>query len=319
MVRKINWDSQFGLRLKLRDLHVFFTVVRVGSMARAAEQLGVAQPTVSETIADLEVSYGVRLLDRSPRGVEPTIYGAALYRRCVAAFDELKQSGRDIEYLANPKVGDLRIGCQESLLAAILPPIIRRFSNDYPQVTLHVDDVPSPAEQLAELRNRKYDFVLARIVRPLTEEEDVCVETLFHDHVVIAADARNKLARRRKIDLADLADQPWIFTRSDSWAYSRLAEAFEQRGLKMPKGSLLTLSVPLRIHLLANSNHISVFASSVLRLNAARYGLRELSVDLPQRPWPAVVVKLRSRTLNPLVERFIECAREVTKLQVMRK
>src|SRR5215510_14896907 len=69
-----------------------------------------------------------------------------------------------------------------------------------------------------------YDFVLARIVQPLTEEEDVRVETLFHDHVVIAADARNHLARRRKIDLADLADEPWIFTRADSWAYSRLAE-----------------------------------------------------------------------------------------------
>ena len=81
-------------------------------MAKAAEQLGVAQPTVSETIADLEESYGVRLFDRSPRGVEPTIYGAALHRRCVAAFDELKQSGRDIEYLADPKVGDLWIGCQ---------------------------------------------------------------------------------------------------------------------------------------------------------------------------------------------------------------
>src|SRR5262249_24473259 len=81
MVRKINWDSQFGRRLKLRDLHVFFTVVQAGSMAKAAEQLGVAQPTVSETIADLENSYGVRLLDRSSRGVEPTMYGAALHRR----------------------------------------------------------------------------------------------------------------------------------------------------------------------------------------------------------------------------------------------
>ena len=114
MVRKINWDNQFGRRLKLRDLHVFFTVVQVGSMAKAATQLGVSQPTVSETIADLEDSYGVRLFDRSPRGVEPTVYGTALHRRCVAAFDELKQSGRDIEVLADPEVGDLWIGCQES-------------------------------------------------------------------------------------------------------------------------------------------------------------------------------------------------------------
>src|SRR5262249_33449065 len=145
-------------------------------------------------------------------------YGAALHRRCVAAFDELKQSGRDIEYLAHPRVGELWIGCQESLLAAILPPIIKRFSKDYPSVTLHVDDVPSAAAQLSGLRNGKYDFVLARIVRPLTEEEDVRVETLFHDHLVIAADAGNHLTRRRKIDLAELADAPWILTRADSWA-----------------------------------------------------------------------------------------------------
>jgi DNA-binding transcriptional LysR family regulator len=313
MVRKINWDNQFGRRLKLRDLHVFFTVVQAGSMAKAAAQLGVSQPTISETIADLEDSYGVRLLDRSPRGVEPTIYGAALHRRCVAAFDELKQSGRDIEFLADPEVGDLWIGCQESLLAAILPPIIRQFSKRYPRVTLHVDDVPSPSVQLAELRNRKYDFVLARIVRPLTEEEDVHVEVLFNDQVVIAADAHSPWARRRKVELADLVGEPWMLTPSDSWVYSRLKEAFEERGLKMPKASLLTVSVPLRNHLLADSNYITAFASSVLQQNAARYGLKPLPVKLPHRPWPAVVVTPRNRTLNPLVERFIACARAEVK------
>ena len=312
MPRKINWDRQIGRRLKLRGLHVFATVVQCGSMAKAAAQLGVAQPTVSETIADLEDTYGVRLLDRSPRGVQPTMYGAALYRRCVAAFDELKQSGRDMEFLANPKVGELWIGCQESLLAAVLPPIIRRFSEDYPQVTLHVDDVPSPAVQLAELRNRKYDLVLARI-RRLLVDGDVNVETLFNDQVVIAADARSRWLRRRKIDLAELVDEPWLLTPPNGWVYSRLAEAFAARGLDMPKANVLTVSVPLRNHLLADSHHLSAFANSVLRLNAERYGLKALPVDLPQRPWPAVVVTPRNRTLSPLVERFIECARDVVK------
>ena len=113
MVRKINWDNQFGRRIRLRHLHVFLTVVQTGSMAKAATQLGVAQPTISETIANLESSYGVRLLDRNPRGVEPTIYGSALHTRCLAAFDELRQTGRDMEHLADPKAGELRIGCQE--------------------------------------------------------------------------------------------------------------------------------------------------------------------------------------------------------------
>jgi len=217
-----------------------------------------------------------------------------------------------MEILANPKVGELWIGCQESLLAAVVPPIIRRFSEDYPQVTLHVDDVASPVVQLAELRNRKYDFVLARIRTPLVDG-DVNVETLFNDQVVIAADARSRWLRRRKIDLAELVDEPWMLTPPDGWVYSRLAEAFAARGLDMPKANVLTVSVPLRNHLLADSNRLSAFANSVLRLNAERYGLKALPVDLPQRPWPAVVVTPRNRTLSPLVERFIECARDVVK------
>lgn len=72
MLKKIDWDRQIGRRLRLRDLHVFLTVAQSGSMAKAATQLGVSTPTVSEVIADLEHGLGVRLLDRSSKGVEPT-------------------------------------------------------------------------------------------------------------------------------------------------------------------------------------------------------------------------------------------------------
>jgi DNA-binding transcriptional LysR family regulator len=113
-VKRIDWETQIGRRLRLRDLHVFFTVARCGSMARAAAELGVSQPTVSEVIADLEHTYAVRLFDRSPRGVAPTIYGDALLKRSIVVFDELKQSGRDIEFLADPTTGEVRIGCVQS-------------------------------------------------------------------------------------------------------------------------------------------------------------------------------------------------------------
>ena len=112
MLRKIDWESQIGRRLKLRDLHVFSTVVQCGSMAKAARNLGVSHPAVSEVIADLEHALGVRLLDRSARGIEPTIYGDALLKRSVAVFDELKQSIRDIEFLSDPPPGkyELAVG-----------------------------------------------------------------------------------------------------------------------------------------------------------------------------------------------------------------
>src|SRR5262249_8574614 len=93
--QKIDLDRRIGRRLRLRDLLVLSTVAECGSMAKAAADLGIAQPTVSEVIADLEHTYGVRLFDRGPRGVEPTIYGHALLKRSIAVFDEIKQSGRD--------------------------------------------------------------------------------------------------------------------------------------------------------------------------------------------------------------------------------
>src|SRR5882672_3478392 len=158
MLRKIDWDSQIGRRLRLRDLHVFFTVTQHGSMGKAAAQLGVSAPTVSEVIADLEHGLGVRLFDRSQQGVEPTAYGRALLTRTIVVFDELKQSIRDIEFLSDPSVGELKLGCPDSIAATLLLHIIRQFSKEFPRVTLHVDAVPFPAAELARLRDRTYDL-----------------------------------------------------------------------------------------------------------------------------------------------------------------
>src|SRR5262245_42426320 len=125
MPRIVQWERQIGRRLRLRDLFVFSTVVRSGSMAKAAAQLDVTTPSVSEIIADLEHALGVRLLDRSPQGVTATVFGEALLRRGEAAFDELRQGVRDIEFLADPAAGEVRIGCPDSIIATILPPIIK--------------------------------------------------------------------------------------------------------------------------------------------------------------------------------------------------
>src|SRR5262245_10855505 len=182
MFRKIDWESQIGRRLKMRDLHVFFTVAQYGSMGKAAAHLGVSAPTVSEVIADLEHALGVKLLDRVPRGVEPTIYGHALLKRGRVAFDELKQGVRDIEFLSDPTSGELRIGCSEPVSAAILPPILDRFFQRYPRVVVHVNDVPPPTRDMSGLRERKHDLILNRLVMPLAHDpldDDLDVELLF--------------------------------------------------------------------------------------------------------------------------------------------
>src|SRR6266852_4192550 len=102
MVRLVQWEQQIGRRLRLRDLSVFFTAVEYGSMAKAAAKLGVSTPSISEVIASLEHALGVRLLDRTPKGIITTPYAEALLARGRAAFDELRQGIRDSECIADP-------------------------------------------------------------------------------------------------------------------------------------------------------------------------------------------------------------------------
>ena len=74
----MRWADRVGRSLKPRDLHVFMTVVEESSMAKAAERLAISRPVISRTIANLEHMLGVTLLDRTARGVEPTLFGKAL-------------------------------------------------------------------------------------------------------------------------------------------------------------------------------------------------------------------------------------------------
>src|SRR4051812_46491723 len=161
MAKAAGWEARIGRRLRLRDLHLLSAVIRAGSMAKAAAQLGVSQPVVSDAIASLEAAVGARLLDRGPRGVEATDYGRVLLRCSDAVFDELRQGVRAIEHLADPGSGEVRIGCPESLAAGVVAPVIDRLSRRYPRVVFRVSQVNtlSPALEFPELRERKLDLV----------------------------------------------------------------------------------------------------------------------------------------------------------------
>jgi DNA-binding transcriptional LysR family regulator len=306
------WEHEIGRRLRLRDLFVFFTVVKTGSMTKAAAQLNVSTPSVSEIIADLEHALGVRLFDRSPQGVRPTPYGETLLKFGEAAFDELRQGVRAIEFLADPTAGELKIGCPDSITSTILPPIIEHFSRQHPRAVLHVENVPSPAIRFPGLRDRKFDLLLARKLTPLPDDpsaDDLKEEILFDDPLIVAAGAHSPWARRRRIALTELIDAPWILPAPGTWTHLRVAEAFQILGLTMPKVSLVTLAWPLVAHFLANGEFITGCARSVARLS----GLKELPIDLPVRPWPVLMVTLKNRTLSPVVERFMESARVVAR------
>jgi DNA-binding transcriptional LysR family regulator len=245
------------------------------------------------------------------------MYGRALLKRGNAVFDELKQCVMDIEFLADPTSGELRVGCSESFAAAILPPIVYAFSRRHPRVALSVIDVSPPILDPSLLEERKCDLIVGRLEGSSFDKsfaEYVNVESLYEERLVLAASRRSSWARRRsKIDLAELSAARWILPGKNGFVYECVVEAFKSRGLEMPSMTLMAQSVPLRAYFLARGDYIGAFASSVLRSNAEAFGLKTLAVHLTDmRPF-VVLITLKNRTLSPVVERFIDHLREFTR------
>src|SRR6476620_6014823 len=124
MGKTVQLSDRIGRRMKLQDLHVLMTVVQAGSMGKAARLLNTTQPNVSRSISDLEKTFGVRLLDRQQQGVEPTDYGRVLLDCGVAVFDDLRLGVKNIELLADPTAGEVRIGSNPLLAASFVSTII---------------------------------------------------------------------------------------------------------------------------------------------------------------------------------------------------
>ncbi|HZN25684.1 MAG TPA: LysR family transcriptional regulator, partial [Burkholderiales bacterium] len=198
-----DWERRIGRFLRLRDLHVLSVVVQLGSMAKAALYLSVTQPAISQAIVDLEHAVGVRLLDRGPRGVQPTTYGEILLKRATEAFDALQQGMRDIRYLKDPGLGEVRVGADMSFIAGgFLFSIIEQVATRHPRVTMHIVETTTAraAPEFRELRERNVDLMLGRLPGPLTAE-DLEIEPLFDELIVVAASAHSAWARRERIDL----------------------------------------------------------------------------------------------------------------------
>ena len=250
-------------RLKLHDLRVLLAVVQAGSMHKAAERIGTSQPAVSRSISELEHVLGVRLLDRGRRGVEPTHYGRAIIKRGVAVFDELRQGVKDIEFLADPTTGELRIGCTEAIAAGPGFAVMDRLMRQHPRIVFNV----VTGGELALHRNlaeRDVELVMSPLSGPVSEE--FLVETLFSDFLVVVAGLQNPWTRRRKIALADLMNEPWTLLQPGGPAGALIADVFRASGLGLPRASVITASLNLRNRLLATGRFLTMQAGYTVGL-----------------------------------------------------
>ena len=283
------------------------------SSAGAAAQLGVSTPSISGVVGALEHALGVKLLDRNPKGVLMTAYGEALLTRGRSAFDELHQGILEIQFLADPSSGELRIGCPESIAAGILVPILERMTKQYPRLGIHVVQVRTPTIEFPELEERKIDLVLARLPLDQRMPNEVNVEVLLNDPFALVVGAKSKWARRKRIDLAELRAAPFVMTPMDALGGLLITEAFKDRGLEGPANAITTFSIHLRNNLVSNGDFITALPLSVMQLCGKHYALKALPVSLSAQPSRVAIVTLKNRTLSPTVQAFAECARHVAK------
>jgi len=304
--------ERISRRLKLRQLNVLLAVAQCGSMVKAAELLAISQPVVSEAIADLETVLGVRLLDRNPHGVEPTLYGRALLKRSIAIFNDLRTSVSELESLADPTAGELRIGSPEPTMAGLLFAIIDRMSRQYPRIAFHVPSNEPPDVLVRELRARNIEVMIGRLPGA-GPAPDTQTEVLLHERALVVAGSHNPWTRRRKIALAELMDEPWCLPPPESLPGSIIARLFQALGMDVPRSNMTVLSIHLQTALLSTGRFLTILPGSMLHFSAKRLSLKILPVELPVQTWPVGIVTMKDRTLSPAAQLFVKCARDVAK------
>jgi DNA-binding transcriptional LysR family regulator len=218
----------------------------------------------------------------------------------------------ELKFLSDPTAGELRIGSSDAVAAGMLGAIIDRLSRQHPRLTFEVTLGGGLTDlQYRELQARNLDLVIGRL--PNAMPDDVEAETLYHDPTFVVAGMQNAWARRRKIDLAEMIDEPWCLPSLESYPWSRIAEAFRARGLSLPRQTVTARSIQFQISLVETGRFLSIIPRTVLHFRRSSPQLKILPVDVGIQPYPVGIATLRNRTLSPVAQLFSRCARDVAR------
>lgn len=274
-------------------------------IGRAAEALGLTQPALSKSPGRLEQAIGAKLVKRTPKGVELTPEGMVLVSHVRQLRLSLADVAREIADLGKGRSGQLRIGVGPSHVEDLLRPacsaLVEPPSNATLTVLVAANDTLLPA-----LRNGDLDLIVSGI--PVPQFEDLVQEFLIDDDIVVFASASHRLAKLKRVTVADLARERWALTAVDreGWVLPQRTSVFERSGLREPKAAIRTSYLPLRDEMVASSNLLGLSSRRYLRQIAQRLNL----VELPAREvtWSRRVgVSYRKGAyLSPAARRLID-------------
>jgi len=197
------------------------------------------------------------------------------------------------------------------MMAGLLSIAIDRLVSRYPRIAIQATTEAGGTMRNA-LRERTVD-VLVLPTLGSDSDDDLASEFLFNEKLFVVAGSRSRWARRRRVELDELMDQPWALPLSTPFLGALIVEGFRSRGLGLPKRKVDSDSVHLRNSLLATGRYLSVLPESMLRFGPRPQTVKRLPLDPLGEPLPYKILTLKNRTLSPVTQLFIDCIRELVK------
>jgi DNA-binding transcriptional LysR family regulator len=212
----------------LRQLEVFRKVVELGSFSKAAKAVFLAQASVSERIATLENLVGTRLLDRLGRLVAPTKAGEVLYKHAVLLLDMKKTACLEMQEFLGMKQGEIHMGGSTIPGEYILPKLLGRFRQKYPLVSVSLT-VGDTIEIITRVLEGEFEL---GVVGSKSPHASLICHQLWKDELVLAVPAQHRWAKKKKISVEELSEEPFIFRETGSGTFNILEGYLKAAGSK---------------------------------------------------------------------------------------
>lgn len=253
-------------------LSAFLTVADTGSFTRAGQQLHLSQPAISKRLKTLEDQIGRRLFDRIGRNVLLTDAGHALLPYARRALQTLEDGRRALSALSGQVSGRLSIGTSHHIGLHRLPPVLRRYVADYPEVDLDLHFMDSEDACEAVLAGK---LELGVVTLPLQALPQLDSQVVWTDPLAVVVAPTHPLAARRRLRLPDLAAHPAVLPDEDTYTHRIIRAELEARGvaprIRLATNYLETLKMLAGIGLGWSVLPESMIDDSLCRLDVAGF------------------------------------------------
>lgn len=295
-------------RLKLRQLLLVRALADSGNLRRSATALNLTQPAATRMLQELEETLGLKLFERSPRGMAPTPFGEAMIRHAGAVLADLDSAREELSALAEGSHGRVAVGTLMSTASLLLPRAIARAKARAPRLQVTVQE-GTHDHLLDALLKGDLDLMLGRVL-PGTAQEAVTAEILYREEFRVVCGTANPLARRRA-KLRELVDRPWILPPAHVPLRQRLDALFLSNAGRRPADLVESVSVLTNLTLLRESDALGVLPAETARHYAKLGLLAELPVSLKGILGPVALVTRRNHARSPAAESFLALLRNV--------